>query len=347
MSKQVSAKELAEIVTRLLTDTEGSGELDDPGVFQGFMTAIAEVVCDFCGGEVRNPADQFEDVWYVGIHGNDSLPDAFGGIWREYDKEGELFEEAIAESSAEALAQSGVTDYCNQVCGGGNCGTGEVCQYGIDHQTHMPPTTRNVFVELLDAKAITVEASDAVVGADGVEIRRDLVAADSRWAVALLRYFNPVGAHESGLIGEDPQGTPNNLMPYITQVAVGQRESLQVFGGDYPTPDGTGVRDYIHVVDLAKGHIKALQALDEPRLLTVNLGTGQGYSVLEMVAALARASGREIPYQIVARRAGDVAACYADPSLALQLLDWRAELGLERMCADSWRWQSQNPQGYS
>lgn len=178
MSKQVSAKELAEIVTRLLTDTEGSGELDDPGVFQGFMTAIAEVVCDFCGGEVRNPADQFEDVWYVGIHGNDSLPDAFGGIWREYDKEGELFEEAIAESSAEALAQSGVTDYCNQVCGGGNCGTGEVCQYGIDHQTHMPPTKRNVFVELLDAKAITVEASDAVVGADGVEIRRDLVAAE-------------------------------------------------------------------------------------------------------------------------------------------------------------------------
>ncbi len=179
------------------------------------------------------------------------------------------------------------------------------------------------------------------------DMLRDLVAADSRWAVALLRYFNPVGAHESGLIGEDPQGIPNNLMPYITQVAVGQRQCLQVFGGDYPTPDGTGVRDYIHVVDLAKGHIKALQALDEPRLLTVNLGTGQGYSVLEMVAALAAASGREIPYQIVDRRPGDVAACYADPALALQLLDWRAELGLERMCADSWRWQSRNPQGYS
>ena len=178
------------------------------------------------------------------------------------------------------------------------------------------------------------------------DMLRDLAAADSRWAVALLRYFNPVGAHESGLIGEDPRDTPNNLMPYITQVAVGQRKCLQVFGGDYPTVDGTGVRDYIHVVDLAKGHIKALQALDEPRVLTVNLGTGQGYSVLEMVAALARASGREIPYQIVARRAGDVAACYADPAQALQLLGWRAELGLERMCADSWRWQSRNPQGY-
>lgn len=178
------------------------------------------------------------------------------------------------------------------------------------------------------------------------DMLRDLVASDSRWAVALLRYFNPVGAHESGLIGEDPQGIPNNLMPYITQVAVGQRECLQVFGGDYPTSDGTGVRDYIHVVDLAKGHIKALQALSEPRLLTVNLGTGQGYSVLEMVAALAAASGREIPYQIVARRPGDVAACYADPALAEQLLGWRAELGLERMCADSWRWQSMNPQGY-
>lgn len=160
-------------VTRLLTDVEGTGELDDPGVFQNFMTDIAEVVCNHCGGEVRNPAEPFEDVWYVGIHGNDSLPDAFGGIWREYDKEGELF----AETSAEALAEAGVTDYCNQVCGGGNCGTDEVCQYGIDAQTHLPPTARNVFAEVMDAHSVTVEAPDAVEGQDTVELRRDLLAA--------------------------------------------------------------------------------------------------------------------------------------------------------------------------
>lgn len=173
MSKQISAKELAEIVTRLLTDVEGTGELDDPGVFQNFMTDIAQVICDHCGGEVRNPAEPFEDVWYVGIHGNDSLPDAFGGIWREYDKEGELF----AETSAEALAEAGVTDYCNQVCGGGNCGTGEVCQYGIDAQTHLPPTSRNVFAEVMEAHSVTVEAPDSVEGQDTVELRRDLLAA--------------------------------------------------------------------------------------------------------------------------------------------------------------------------
>ncbi len=178
------------------------------------------------------------------------------------------------------------------------------------------------------------------------DMLRDLRHSDERWSLALLRYFNPVGAHVSGMIGEDPRDIPNNLMPYITQVAVGKRERLSVFGGDYPTPDGTGVRDYIHVVDLAKGHIKALQALDAPRLLTVNLGTGQGYSVLEMVAALAKASGREVPYEIVDRRPGDVAQCYADPALALELLGWRAELDLARMCEDSWRWQSSNPQGY-
>ncbi len=178
------------------------------------------------------------------------------------------------------------------------------------------------------------------------DMLRDLCRADERWSVALLRYFNPVGAHVSGLIGEDPRDIPNNLMPYITQVAVGKRERLQVFGGDYPTPDGTGVRDYIHVVDLAKGHIKALAALDLPRLLTVNLGTGRGYSVLEMVAALAQASGCAVPYEIVARRPGDVAQCYADPALALELLGWQAELDLTRMCEDSWRWQSNNPQGY-
>ena len=178
------------------------------------------------------------------------------------------------------------------------------------------------------------------------DMLRDLYSSDERWSLALLRYFNPVGAHASGMIGEDPRDIPNNLMPYITQVAVGKRERLSVFGGDYPTPDGTGVRDYIHVVDLAKGHIKALQALDEPRLLTVNLGTGQGYSVLEIVETLAQASGRPIPYDIVDRRPGDVAQCYADPALALELLGWRAELDLARMCEDSWRWQSQNPEGY-
>lgn len=174
MSKQVSAKELAEIVTKLLTDTNTSGELDGFESFQQFMTDIAEVVCDHCGGEVRNPADLLEDVWYVGIHGNDSLPDAFGGIWREYDQEGELF----SETSAEALAESGVTDYCNQVCGGGNCGSGDVCQYGIDHNTHMPPTTRNVIREIMDAKSMSIEAPDAIGGTDTVELRHDLLAAE-------------------------------------------------------------------------------------------------------------------------------------------------------------------------
>lgn len=177
----------------------------------------------------------------------------------------------------------------------------------------------------------------------------DLVTADSRWKVALLRYFNPVGAHESGLIGEHPAGIPNNLMPYIAQVAVGLREELSVFGGDYPTRDGTGVRDYIHVVDLVRGHLKALEALGgwrEPRPLTVNLGTGEGYSVLELLRAFESASGRAIPYRIVDRRPGDVAACYADPALARDLLGWQAEYGVERMCADSWRWQVNNPRGY-
>ena len=182
----------------------------------------------------------------------------------------------------------------------------------------------------------------------GEQILRDLGAADPAWQTACLRYFNPVGAHESGRIGEDPRGTPNNLMPYVAQVAVGRRPQLQVFGGDYPTPDGTGVRDYIHVVDLAEGHVAALRRLlDHPGSLTVNLGTGSGSSVLEVVRAYAQASGREIPYQIVPRRPGDVAACYADPALAATLLGWRAQHGLDRMCADSWRWQSLNPQGFT
>ncbi len=179
------------------------------------------------------------------------------------------------------------------------------------------------------------------------DMLRDVSKADPGWRIALLRYFNPVGAHVSGQIGEDPNGIPNNLMPFVAQVAVGKRERLSVFGNDYPTPDGTGVRDYIHVVDLARGHLAALRALErDDGLLTVNLGTGRGYSVLEMVAAFEQASGRPVPYQIAARRPGDIAQCYADPALAEQTLGWRAEKDLAAMCADAWRWQLQNPQGY-
>jgi UDP-glucose 4-epimerase len=179
------------------------------------------------------------------------------------------------------------------------------------------------------------------------DILRDVSKADPGWKIVLLRYFNPVGAHASGRIGEDPNGIPNNLMPYVAQVAVGKLACLSVFGNDYPTPDGTGVRDYIHVVDLAKGHLAALAALErQGGLLTVNLGTGQGYSVLEMVRAFEVASGRPVPYRIAPRRAGDIATCYADPALAAELLGWRAELGLDAMCADAWRWQSGNPNGF-
>lgn len=181
----------------------------------------------------------------------------------------------------------------------------------------------------------------------GEQILRDLEKSDPAWRIAYLRYFNPVGAHESGLIGEDPRGIPNNLMPYVAQVAGGRREKLMVFGGDYPTPDGTGVRDYIHVCDLADGHLAALVYLrDQGCGMTVNLGTGRGYSVLEVVEAYQRASGRPVPYEIVARRPGDIASCYADPALANQLLGWRAQHGIERMCQDSWRWQSMNPRGF-
>ena len=182
------------------------------------------------------------------------------------------------------------------------------------------------------------------------DILRDLYRSDASWQMALLRYFNPVGAHSSGQIGEDPKGIPNNLMPYVARVAVGTYDYLSVFGGDYPTPDGTGVRDYIHVVDLAKGHVKALQAFAKPdtaHLITVNLGTGQGYSVLDMVKAFSQAIQRDIPYKIVARRAGDVACCFADPAAAYKILEWKAEKTLLDMCEDTWRWQSQNPQGYA
>jgi UDP-glucose 4-epimerase len=181
----------------------------------------------------------------------------------------------------------------------------------------------------------------------GEEMLRELERCQPSWRIAYLRYFNPVGAHPSGRIGEDPRGIPNNLMPYVAQVAVGKRERLQVFGSDYDTPDGTGVRDYIHVMDLADGHVAALRyLLEQQRSVTVNLGTGQGYSVLDVVKAFERASGKPVPYQLVARRPGDVAACYADPALARELLGWSTRHDLARMCADSWRWQLHNPQGF-
>ena len=178
------------------------------------------------------------------------------------------------------------------------------------------------------------------------DMLRDLYQSAPEWQIAILRYFNPVGAHESGLIGEDPQGIPNNLMPFVAQVAVGRRERLNVWGNDYPTPDGTGVRDYIHVVDLAQGHLSALNRLDAPGCLAVNLGTGRGYSVLEVVKAFEQASGQPIPLTMAPRRTGDVAACYADPALAERLLGWRAARTIETMCADHWRWQKLNPEGY-
>lgn len=180
------------------------------------------------------------------------------------------------------------------------------------------------------------------------DILQDLYKSDPAWNIAILRYFNPVGAHSSGLIGEDPNGIPNNLLPYIAQVAVGKLKYLNIFGNDYPTKDGTGVRDYIHVVDLALGHLKALEKLKaKPGVVTYNLGTGQGYSVLDMVDAFSKASGRGIPYKIADRRPGDIAACYADPLKAGLELGWHAEKGIEDMCKDAWRWQSNNPNGFA
>ena len=179
------------------------------------------------------------------------------------------------------------------------------------------------------------------------KILRDLHVSDDNWNIALLRYFNPVGAHESGKIGEDPNDIPNNLMPYITQVAVGKLDKLSVFGDDYPTHDGTGVRDYIHVVDLAIGHLKALEKLQSnPGVVTYNLGTGQGYSVLDVVNAFEKASGQDIPYKITGRRPGDIASCYADPTKAEKELGWTAKRDIIEMCKDAWRWQSENPDGY-
>jgi len=179
------------------------------------------------------------------------------------------------------------------------------------------------------------------------EILRDIYVSDNEWKVVLLRYFNPVGSHESGTIGEDPNGTPNNLMPFIAQTAVGKREVLSVFGDDYNTVDGTGVRDYIHVVDLAQGHLNALDRIkDFKEPMTINLGTGKGYSVLEMIKAFERASDKTVPYKIAPRRAGDIAICFADPSYAKEILGWEAIRGIDEMCIDTWRWQSNNPNGY-
>jgi len=178
-------------------------------------------------------------------------------------------------------------------------------------------------------------------------VLKDVHSSDSAWSIGILRYFNPVGAHKSGLIGEDPNGIPNNLVPFISKVAVGQLDKLRVFGNDYATPDGTGVRDYIHVVDLAKGHVKAFEYLmNVPQFLTVNLGTGRGYSVLEMVHAFEKASGKPIPYMFAPRRSGDIAQCYADSTYAEEALGWKAELDLDRMCEDAWRWQLANPEGF-
>ncbi|WP_379137749.1 UDP-glucose 4-epimerase GalE [Paenibacillus sp. sgz500958] len=179
------------------------------------------------------------------------------------------------------------------------------------------------------------------------EVLRDLAVSDSRWGISILRYFNPVGSHKSGRIGEDPNGTPNNLMPYISQVAVGKLERVAVFGSDYSTPDGTGVRDYIHVVDLAEGHLKALKRLEEHRgVEEYNLGTGQGYSVLDMISAFEAATGKVIPYTLTDRRPGDIAVCYADTSKAVRELQWAAIRGVHEMCEDTWRWQQLNPHGY-
>jgi UDP-glucose 4-epimerase len=179
------------------------------------------------------------------------------------------------------------------------------------------------------------------------EMLRDLYISDNKWKIVLLRYFNPVGAHASGTIGEDPHGIPNNLMPFIAQTAVGKREYLSVLGNDYDTHDGTGVRDYIHVMDLADGHVKALNRIDSfNEVMTINLGTGKGYSVLDMVKAFEKASGKKVPYQIAPRRAGDIAKCFADPDYAKEVLDWKATRRIEEMCEDSWRWQSNSPNGY-
>jgi UDP-glucose 4-epimerase len=252
---------------------------------------------------------------------------------------------AVGESHSQALAY-----YANNVGGLLN-----LCQTMHRHNCHALVFSSSATVygaaESLPLREDSPLSTTSPYGATklmGENILRDVQAADERWKLALLRYFNPVGAHPSGLMGEAPQGTPNNLMPYVSQVAVGTRDKLRVFGRDYATPDGTGVRDYIHVLDLASGHAAALRyLLDQKQSITANLGTGQGHSVLEVVRAFEQASGRSIPVEFVDRRPGDVAACYADPRLAHERLGWQATRSLQEMCADSWRWQEMNPNGYT
>jgi UDP-glucose 4-epimerase len=251
---------------------------------------------------------------------------------------------AVGESTQKPLAY-----YANNLGGLVN-----VCRTMAAHQVHRLVFSSSATVygkpESLPIREDSALSATNPYGATKLMSERilaDLQASEAAWKVACLRYFNPVGAHESGRIGEDPRGIPNNLMPYVAQVAVGQRARLQVFGNDYDTPDGTGVRDYIHVMDLAEGHVAALRFLFErDTSVTVNLGTGRGYSVLEVVQAYERASGKQVPYDIVARRPGDIDACYADPTLARSLLGWQARRDIDAMCADSWRWQSMNPKGF-
>ncbi len=277
-------------------------------------------------------------------------PEILDRIFSEYDIYGVIHFaglKAVGESVAEPFKY-----YDNNI-------SGSVCLFNAMQRNHVKRIIFSSSATVYGDPATVPITEDFPVSATNPygrsklhieEILQDIYVADDQWNIGLLRYFNPVGAHKSGLIGEDPNDIPNNLMPYISQVAVGRLEQLSVFGGDYPTPDGTGVRDYIHVVDLAKGHVKALQAFENDKvdnLYTVNLGTGKGYSVLEMVKAFADASGREIKYRIVERRPGDIACCYADTHLAKELLGWEAQYGIQEMCDDTWRWQSNNPQGYT
>ena len=256
---------------------------------------------------------------------------------------------AVGESGARPL------DYYRNNLGGLFSVAGAMQRHGCKALVFSSSATVYGSPEVLPISEDAPLAAASVYGATkliGENILRDLERADPSWRIAWLRYFNPVGAHESGRIGEDPRGTPNNLMPYVTQVAVGKRARLQVFGSDYDTPDGTGVRDYIHVTDVAEGHVAALRHLldasrENGQSFTANLGTGHGCSVLELVRAFERACGRSIPYDLAARRPGDVAACYADPSRARTLLGWQATRGIDAMCADSWRWQHMNPNGYA
>ena len=252
---------------------------------------------------------------------------------------------AVGESTAKPLAY-----YRNNLGGLVN-----ICEVMLAHGCHKFVFSSSATVygvperlPLDEAAALSATNPYGATKLMSETILRDLGLAEPGWQTACLRYFNPVGAHESGLIGEDPQGPPNNLMPYVAQVAVGRRARLQVFGNDYPTPDGTGVRDYIHVSDLADGHVAALQfLLMGSESITVNLGTGVGYSVIDLVRAYEAASGRAIPFDFTPRRPGDIAACYADPAMARERLGWTARHGLQRMCADSWRWQSLNPNGFA